>query len=337
MAALALSGCTSSHQAAPSTPTSSSSAPATCSTVTAPGLSGAGLPFGTAAPTGPSSALQVSAGQPVVSSLPSGRDGYRLVEVPVTASVRTNGTFAIDQSQFVLVGPDNRSCSRPSINPLSHGFIAITVDESRSGAGSVAFLVPASISTTRLSVRYLPAVGARSASLAWLAGATAPKPVEPVNGCDGGKSSYTTTGVRGVAFGTQVKHGDSVVSSTVSAATPTRRAFSPGPSQPNDVDAIDVKLHVSASGADAFVDRRSFVLVDGSGRLCRRAALSSEGETLTSALVKAGRSADYTLVFWAPKGGTITGLRLLQLTKPGGTVVQSDWYDAALKLRPIAG
>ena len=132
-----------------------------------------------------------------------------------------------------------------------------------------------------------------------------------------------------------MSHGDEVVSQSVRAGTPHRRAFEPGPTQPNDVDAMDIKLHVSAKGADAYVDRRSFVLVDGTGRLCRSSDLGSQGETLTSALVKKGHATNYTIVFWAPKGSAIHGLRLVQLSKPGGTKAQSVWSDSKLTLKPL--
>ncbi|MBB2890320.1 hypothetical protein [Flexivirga oryzae] len=331
-----LAGCSSGGPdgSASSSDGSVTAAPATCSTSVAPGLNGAAVPFGTHATTGSSSALQVSSGRPMATTVPSGHAGYRLVEVPITADVRTNGTFAVDRSQFVLVGPDNRLCTQPKINPLAGGFVALTVDEAHPGSGVVAFLVPASVSTTQLSVRYLPATGAPSASLAWRSDATAPPTPEVTNACDGAKSTYRATGVHSVSFGSSVEHGDSVVSSTVRASTPTRRAFEPGPSQPNNMDAIDVKLHVTASGADAYVDRLAFVLVDGTGRLCRRAAVSSQGETLSSALVKKGHSANYTIVFWAPKDSTIKGLRLLQLTKPSGKKVGSIWSAPKLTLSP---
>lgn len=337
LAAALLAGCTSGGQDGSTSPgsESASQAPATCSTKVAPGLSGGAVPFGTHSPTGASSALQVSAGRPMVTTTPSGREGYRLVEVPITASVRTNGTFAVDHGQFVLVGPDNRLCTQPKINPLPDGFVALTVDEAHAGSGVVAFLVPRSVSPEQLSVRYLPAVGASSASLAWRADAVAPPTPKVADACDGAKSTYRTKGVDRVSFGSSVKHGNSVVSSRVRASTPKRRAFKPGRTQPNDMDAIDVTLHVTAHGAAAYVDRRSFVLVDGTGRLCRRAAISSQGETLTSALVKKGHSANYTIVFWAPKGSTIKGLRLLELTKPGGTKVRSVWSGPKVTLDPL--
>ncbi|MFC6705876.1 hypothetical protein [Flexivirga alba] len=263
------------------------------------------MPFGTAFPTGSSSALQVSAGAPEISSVPSGRPGFRLVQVPIKASVRTNGTFAVDHSQFILVDRAGRNCEQPSINPLSNGFVALTVDESRTGAGSVAFLVPSATVLAQLSVRYLPAVDATSATLSWRDGAAAPSPTKPPNGCDGAKAKISGSGSL-ASFGSSLKHGNGVASTSVQAGTPKRRAFKPGPTQPNDVDAIDVRLKVSAEGADAFVDRRSFALVDGSGRLCRSSELGSQGETLTSALVKKGHSKDYTVVFWAPKGAPYT-------------------------------
>lgn len=334
-ATVALTGCSSSGtDGTRSGSDSAGAAPTTCSTKPAPGLDGAAVPFGTHATTGSSSALRVSSGRPMATTIPSGHAGYRLVEVPITANVRINGTFAIDHSQFVLVGPDNRLCSQPKINPISGGFVAMTVDEAHPGSGVLAFLVPTSVSTGQLSVRYLPATGASSASLAWQPDAVTPPPQKPTDACDGAKSTYRTKGVHPVAFGKSVEHGNSVVSSTVRPAKPTRRTFKPGPSQPNDMDAIDVRLHVTASGAAAYVDRLAFVLVDGTGHLCRRSAVSSQGETLSSALVKKGHSANYTIVFWAPKGGTIKGLRLLQLSKPGGKKVQSVWSAPKLTLAP---
>lgn len=254
--------------------------------------------------------------------------------MPIKAAVRTNGTFAVDHSQFVLVDTAGRSCKQPSINPLSSGFVALTVDESHAGAGSVAFLVPSSTTLSHLSVRYLPVVDASAATLAWRDGAAAPSPTQVSNGCDGDKAKFSGSG-RKASFGSSISHGDDVASSSIRASTPKRRAFTPGSTQPNDVDAIDVRLHISAEGADAFIDRRSFALVDGSGRLCRSSDLSSQGETLTSALVKKGQSKDYTVVFWAPKGGAIHGLRLVQLTKPGGSTVQSTWSDSKLTLKPL--
>ena len=293
------------------------------------------MPFGTSSPTGSSSALEVTAGAPKISAVPSGRPGFRVVQVPINASVRTNGTFAVDHSQFVLVDRAGRNCEQPSINPLSNGFVALTVDESHTGAGSVAFLVPASTVLAQLSVRYLPAVGATSATLAWRDGASAPSPTKAPNGCDGAKAKISGSGSR-AAFGSSISHGNDVASASIIASTPKRRAFTPGPTQPNNVDAIDVRLHVSAKGADAFVDRRSFALVDSSGHLCRSSALGSQGETLTSALVKKGQAKDYNVVFWAPKGSAIHGLRLVELTSPGGSKAQSTWSDPKLVLKPLA-
>lgn len=303
-----------------------------CGATSAPQLSGATVPFGTAFPTGSSSALQVSAGAPKISTVPSGKSGFRLVQVPIRASVRTNGTFAIDQSQFRLVDTAGRNCEQPSINPLSDGFVALTVDESHAGGGSVAYLVPTSTVLSHLSVRYLPAVDATSATLAWRAGAAAPSTTKP-NGCDGKTARISGSGLR-ASFGSSISHGNDVTSASIRASTPKRRAFTPGPAQPNNVDAIDVRLHISAKGAAAFVDRRSFALVDGSGHLCRSSSLSSQGETLTSALVKKGHSNDYTVVFWAPKGSAIHGLRLVELTTPGGTKAKSTWSDSKLTLKP---
>lgn len=266
--------------------------------------------------------------------MPSGRTGYRVVQVPIKASVRTNGTFAVDHSQFLLVDRAGRTCEQPSINPLNDGFVALTVDETHEGAGSVAFLVPTSVMPTGLSVRYLPAADAGSASLAWKAGAPAYEPAKPAAGCDGEKAKISGTGSH-AAFGSSISHGDDVASVSIQAGTPERRAFKPGPTQPNNVDAIDVKLHVSAKGADAFVDRSSFALIDGSGNTCRSSHLSSQGETLTSALVKKGHAKDYTVVFWAPKGAAIHGLRLVELTKPTGAKAQATWSDAKLTLQPL--
>lgn len=335
--AVTLTGCSSSgssNDGAASSAAPTSAGPTVCSATSAPHFSGATVPFGTAFPTGSSSALEVSAGQPKISSVPSGRSGFRVVQVPIKAAVRTNGTFAVDHSQFLLVDRADRTCTQPSINPLNTGFVALTVDETHSGAGSVAFLVPSSMVLSRLSVRYLPAVDATSATLAWRDGAAAPTQPKAPNGCDGEKAKLSGTGSK-AAFGSSVSHGDDVAAVSVSAGTPKRRAFTPGSSQPNDVDAIDVRLHISAKGADAFIDRRSFALVDGSDRLCRSSDLSSQGETLTSALVKEGHSKDYTIVFWAPKGSAIHGLRLVELTKPGGSTAQSTWSDSKLILKPL--
>ena len=249
--------------------------------------------------------------------------------------MRTNGTFAVNHAQFALVGPAGRLCTQPQINPLPDGFVALTVDESHTGSGEIAFVVPDSVPTSALSVRYLPTANARSASLAWRTGAPTPAPSRAADACDGPKSTYRIKDVDSVPFGHSVQHGDDVVSSAVRASTPKRRPFIPGRTQPNTMDALDVRLHVTANGADAYVDRRSFVLVDGTGRVCRHSTLSSQGETLSSALVHKGHSADYTIVFWAPKGSAIHGLRLLQLTKPDGTKVESIWSDAKLTLEPL--
>lgn len=335
-AALALTGCGSGGQGTSSPSAPASTTPTACSTHAAPALTGDTVPFGTAAPTGPSSALQVGAGAPQFSAIPSDQPGYRLVRVPIRASVRTNGTFAVDHSQFLLVDRAGRGCAQPAINPLDDGFVALTVDESHAAAGSVAFLVPSSTMLSRLSVRYLPAAGAGSASLAWKAGAATPSATAPATGCDGAASKLSTRGSTRKDFGATISHGDSVVSQSVRASTPTRRAFTPGPTQPNDMDAIDITLHVTATGADTYVDRRSFVLIDGSGRRCRsNTALGSQGETLTSALVKKGHSHDYRIVFWAPKGSAVHGLRLVQLATPGGTKARSVWSDAELTLQPL--
>lgn len=336
-ATVTLTGCGSSGNdgaAAPSSAVSTTTAAPACSAASAARFSGATVPFGAAAPTGPSSALQVGASAPKISAVPSGRPGFRLVEVPITASVRTNGTFAIDHSQFLLVDRAGHACEQPSINPLGDGFVALTVDESHSGAGSVAFLVPAATVLSHLSVRYVPAVDARSATLAWRAGAAAPTPTRAANGCDGRRAKISGAGSK-ASFGSPLRHGTDVVRVAITASSPQRRAFTPGPTQPNDVDAIDVRLHVAARGADAYVDRRSFVLVDGSGRLCRSSGLSSQGETLTSALVRKGHDKYYTVVFWAPKGSAIHGLRLVELNKPGGTKASSTWSDAKLTLKPL--
>lgn len=333
-AAVALTGCTSSGHDS-TAPTASGSASASsaagCSTKSAASFHGTALPFDTGAPTGSSSALEVSAGRPRVSDVPSGEPGYRLIQVPIKARVRTNGTFAVDHTQFQLVDSKGHRCQQPSINPLAEGFVALTVDETHTGSGYVAFLVPSSIPPGQLRVRYLPATDAGAASLGWRANAKPATPEKTANSCDGKKADLSTSGSEKASFGHSISHGNDVVSSSVQAGTPHRRAFRPGPTQPNNVDAIDVKLRVSAKGADAYVDRRSFVLVDGSGRTCRSSDVS-QGETLTSALVTKGDTKSYTIVFWAPKGSVIHGLQLVQLTKPGGSTAESVWSDPKLTL-----
>lgn len=77
------------------------------------------------------------------------------------------------------------------------------------------------------------------------------------------------------------------------------------------------------------MDRNQFVLLDDGGRSCRYGGVPSPGETLTSALVKTGATADYTLIFWAPKGAQLKNWTLLQLTAPASTKVVAAWSTTA--------
>ncbi|NNG39367.1 hypothetical protein HJ588_08770 [Flexivirga sp. ID2601S] len=336
--ALGAAGCTSSGagDAAPTpggTPaTTSSTRPAGCSGDAAPSFSGPALPYGAAATTGKDGALQVQVGAPTVSAAPAGRDGMQVVQVPVTTSVRTNGTFAIDSGQFVLTGADGKLCAAPAVNPLSDGFAALTVDEKQQGKGAVAFLVPEGLPVGTLRVRYLSAPSAGSAAAEWRTGAAAPSSSAAGTGCDG--PTTTLRAKDAASYGSSVTVGDDTVSASVRAGKPARRAFTPGPTQPNDVDAVDVKLHMTAKGAPAYVDRGSYLLVDDKGRTCRSSTLGSQGETLTSALVQPGKSGDYTIVFWVPKGRPVGGLTLLQLDKPGGSTVAAAWHGSD-RLAPL--
>ncbi|WP_265444828.1 hypothetical protein [Flexivirga meconopsidis] len=323
---LALTACTSSGQdeAAPTAGnTSTSPLPSGCTGKAAPTFSGTALPYGAAATTGNGGALQVQVGTPTASAA-AGKDGMKVIQVPVTASVRTNGTFAVNSGQFVLVSADGKTCATPSVNPLSDGFAALTVDEQSQGTGAVAFLVPQQLGPDSFRVRYLAAPGASSAAAEWRADASAPSSSAASAGCDGPTSKLSDKGA--ASYGSQVTVGDSTVSATIRAQNPTRRAFKPGTTQPNDVDAIDVTLQVSAKGAPAYVDRAAFVLVDDRHHTCRSSKLGSQGENLTSALVQPGKSGNYTIVFWVPKGRTIKGLSLLQLDKPGGSKVVAAWH-----------
>ena len=297
-----------------------------CSTSTAPSYSGTTAAFGTAVAADKSGALQVTASTPIPTSKASGKPGWHLVEVPVQASVATNGTFAVTAGQFVLVDPAGRACSQPQINPLSGGFAALTVDEGHPGTGRLAFQVPSSVDASALRVRYLAAPGAGGAAAQWSAsGAAASSSSGTATACDGKDEHYTDDDADRQAFGAASTSGDKTVSTQVTAYTPTRRAFTPGSKQPNDVDAIDVKVKVSAHGADAYVDRRTFLLLDDEGRQCRFSASGSQGENLTTALVAKGKSKTFHLAFWVAKGSTVKGFKLLQVRTASSTSFTALW------------
>ncbi|TWE07909.1 DUF4352 domain-containing protein [Rudaeicoccus suwonensis] len=310
-ATLVLAGCSSSgSRSAASSASPSVTPPATCSSTPAAAYSSTPIAYGAQAAIGTGGPLGVSIGKPAVTATAAGKAGFEIVQVPVRAAVITNGTFAVDQTQVELVDGSGHSCSQPSVNTLPQGFSALTIDESKPGSGSVAFLVPRGADLSRYKVLYLPAAGSKTAAAEWTATAASPSVATPT-GCDGGTARVSTRGATDRSFGSSATVGDSTVSLSINAGTPTRRKFTPGTTQPNNVDALAISLKVTASGADGFVERSQFALVDGNGNVCRYSQLGSQGENLTSALIKKGRTGSYTIVFWVPKTAKVSGLKLL--------------------------
>ncbi|NHN55703.1 hypothetical protein G9U51_07930 [Calidifontibacter sp. DB0510] len=325
-AVAALSAC-SSPGAAPSstsvqpTPTSATN----CAGGKAPAYRGGQTAYDAPAPVEQTKALEAQASEPAMTSTPSRREGYRIAQVKVSAKVRTNGIFGVEPGNFVLVDGSGKRCEQPATNPLPNAFSVLQVDEATTGSGTVAFLVPAEANLSDYTVYYLPRPDASTATAAWSGSGTAPT-VATQTACSTTKSQVTSDGVTAHDFGTPFTAGDSVVSQVVTPSKPTMRTLPPSAKQPNDVTGVAIDVTVQAKGAEGFVERSQFELIDTARNRCGYSALGSDGETLTNALVPKDKSQKFTLIFWTPKGSTVHSWMLLYVPDPKSRKATAAWW-----------
>ena len=273
-------------------------------------------------------AVATQVGAPTLSAASSGQSSYRIASVHMSARVVQNGSYVVSPGSLVLLDPQGRVCPRPAHDPLSGAFSLTTIDEQRGADGNIAFLVPADADLADYSVVYVENPTDHRGLAKWSGQGTAPRPTVS-EACDGPRVAYDRTRVPTKRFGATASTVQGGIGVTVTPQLPAGRALGPSPTVPGDVDGVGVSLSVTAKGAAAYVDRRQFVLLDGGGRPCRFGSIPSPGENLTSALVKAGTTGRYTIIFWVPKGAQLHSWTLLQLTSPTGKRVAAAWSTAA--------
>lgn len=305
-------------------PTTTAAAPTGCSGKLAPTYPGAGTAFDSPVSTRDQSAVATQVSAPTMSTAASGSSSYRIASVHVSARVIANGTFAVSPASLVLTDPNGKACPRPAANPLPDMLGLTTIDENRGADGNVAFLVPVDADLADYSVVYLANPTDTRALAKWSGRGTAPRQTV-ANSCDGPRITYDRKGVATVAFGKSASAVTDKIGTAATAEAPKPRVLTASSTVPRDVDGIAVSVRISAIGADAYVDRRQFVLLDGQGKSCRFGSLPSPGENLSNALITSGTSATYTLIFWVPKGATPTSWTLLQLSSPTSKKAVAGW------------
>ncbi|TWP36552.1 hypothetical protein [Leekyejoonella antrihumi] len=327
LGALALTGCQSGSTSSTSSGPSAA-AVAGCAGGSAPTFTGKPTAYDAPAPVEPGKSVSAQVGQPAVTAYPSGHKGVKIVQIQVGAQVLTNGVFAISPGSFLLADAKGHLCPQPKVDPLPKSFPALQVDESHPGAGGVAFLVPEGADLSTFSVYYTNSAGSAVAAAKWTAnGGTRNIPVGRT--CDGPKSTFSLKGVKNQSFGRGQTIGDSTISLKLTAYEPTPRTLTPSAKQPNDVQGVAVHVRGAAQGALRFMGRSQFRLMDSSGILCRYNPLGSDGDTLTSTLVSPGKTRDFTLIFWIPRGAKVPGWKLLYLADPSKPKVTFYWTSPA--------
>ncbi|NYJ75345.1 hypothetical protein [Allobranchiibius huperziae] len=326
LATSVLTGC--SHGAPAKAVRTTVVAPSGCSGPKDVSYSGGATAYDVPVPTPDHRAVATQVGAPTLSQVSSGESSYRIASVHMSARVVQNGSYVVSPGSLVMLDPQGRACPRPAHNPLAGAFPLTTIDEQRGADGNVAFLVPADADLANYSVVYVENPTDRRALAKWSKQGTAPQRTV-TDACDGPRTAYDRKGVATVHFGRTISIINGGIGVTVTAQAPTPRTLGPSPTVPGDVDGVAVSLSVTARGAEAYVDRRQFVLLDGGGRTCRFGSIPSPGETLTSTLVKPNGSGRYTIIFWVPKGAQPRSWTLLQLTSPTSKRAAAAWSTSA--------
>lgn len=309
-------------------PTAEVSAPTGCSGAAAPTYPGAGTAFDSPVSTRDQSAVATQVSAPTMSAAASGSSSYRIASVHVSAQVVANGTFAVSPASLVLTDQNGKACPRPAANPLPDMLGLTTIAENRGVNGNVAFLVPVDADLADYSVVYQADPTDARALAKWSRLGTAPRRTV-ANSCDGSRITYDRKGVATVPFGRTAANVTDKIGTSAESEAPRPRTLTASSTVPGDVDGIGVSVRISATGADAYVDRRQFVLLDGQGLSCRFGSLPSPGENLTNALIKSGMSATYTLIFWVPKGAIPNSWTLLQLSSPTSKKAVAAWATSS--------
>lgn len=309
--------------------TATSATPARCSSGAAPTLTGVETAYETAAPLESTRSLAGQVGSPTLSSAPSGVTGWQVAIVPVSAQVSTNGTFAVSPGSFVLVDASGQRCAAASKNPSARAFSIIQVDPSHPGSGDVAFLVPEGADLHGYSVMYTEQVGGRAAIARWDA-STSSATATTAAGCDGRRSAYDVSKVSVQPFGTLTRAGSTGVTVAITPTAPSLRELPPSDRQPSSVDGLALTVSVTAGGSIGYVNREQFQLLDSRGILCRFSQLGSTGETLSTDLVPTGQTRTYTLIFWLPRGSSMSSWKLLYLKDPSSGTVNAVWTGATV-------
>ncbi len=317
---LLIAGCSSDT---PAPRRSTADAPTQCSGGAAPRAGGPATAYDAPVATTDHPALATQVGAPAMTSVPA-KAGYRVASVHVSARIVRNGSYPLSPASLVLQDSRGRVCPRPARNQLPRALTLGTVDETHAADGNVAFLVPADADLADYTVLYVANPGDRAALARWSRKGQAPRSTVG-NTCDGPAGKPSRAGMRADRFGRPVSRVIDGVGTTVTAQPPSTRPLAASDRVPADVDGVAVSIKVVATGADAYVDRRSFVLLDGAGHTCRYGSVPSPGETLTSALIKSGSSGAYTLIFWVPKGSSVRSWTLLQLGAPGSSAAVASW------------
>lgn len=326
LAASVLTGCssTSPTKASPTT----AAAPMGCSGDAGPTFTGAPTAYDAPVTTSDQREVATEVSAPTLSGAPSGSDQYRIASVHVSARVIQNGSYVVSPGSLSLQDQRGRTCPRPAKNPVPNPLSLTTIDEAHGANGNVAFLVPTDADLADYSVVYVAEPTDRTALAQWSRQGKAPQNTV-TNACDGPRVAYDRKGARTSAFGSPTSTVDHGIGVTVTPQRPAARTLGPSSAVPADVDGVAVKVAVTATGAAAYVDRREFALLDSGGRTCRFGSVPSPGETLTSALVKAGSTGRYTLIFWVPKGAQLHSWTLQQLTGPTSKKVAAAWSTGA--------
>ena len=295
-----------------------------CTGTAGPTFTGKATSWDAPVTTSDQSAVATDVSAPVLSPAPAEQSRYRIASVHVSARVVQNGSYVVAPGSLVLLDPAGKICPRPATNPLPQTLDLTTIDETKGADGNVAFLVPANATLADYSVVYVAQPTDRTALAQWSGKGTAPSRTV-TDACAGQRTTYDRSTAPTARFGAAGSSISDDIGTVAIAQQPVGRKLAPSSSVPGNVQGLAVDLAVTARGADAYIDRRQFVLLDGGGRACGFGNVPSPGENLTSALIKAGSTARYTLIFWAPTGATLSSFTLLQLTEPTSKKVAAAW------------
>lgn len=335
---LAVAGCNSEDAGDGDTSGSSSASSASgCDGPAGPAFTSQATSYDAVARVESGKAVGAQVSEPALSTKPSGVEGWAVAELKVQAKVVTNGIFAVSPDAFVLVDNQNKQCARAKASLVSSPFGVSEIDEARPASGTIGFLVPENADMSRYRVLYTGEGSGRQAQAAWSSSGSAPKVITATT-CSTTKSTYgVPASAQREQFGDAATFGSGeTVGMRVWSAGPRTVPLKGTEKVPNDVDGIAVDVAVTALGSVAFVERDMFQLVDGSGNLCRYGELGSEGETLASDLVPAGKSKGYRLIFWTPKGSKVSGYQLLFRQDVNTKTILSTWSSPAVKPAPSA-